>query len=81
MKRDCPSNLVDEIPIELPDDWTRYVDEPLTEKEMVKIRSCVNRQSLYGEEDWQGKVSKVLGLESTLRTRGRPRKGAKKKKK
>ncbi len=50
------------------------MDEPLTEKEMTKISSCVNRQTPCGEEDWQGKVSKALGLESTLRSRGRPRK-------
>ncbi|MEW6162623.1 MAG: hypothetical protein AB1606_04855 [Nitrospirota bacterium] len=28
--------------------------------------------------DWQMKVAKEFGLESTLRTRGRPRKGAEK---
>ena len=32
-----PRFLVDEIPIELPQDWGRYVDEPLTEKEIDNL--------------------------------------------
>jgi len=66
--------LVDEIPIELPQDWNRYVDEPLTEKELEGLHQSVNRQSPYGTSIWQIQVSKELGLESTLRPRGRPKK-------
>ncbi|MFQ5867696.1 MAG: transposase [bacterium] len=66
--------LVDEIPIELPQDWNRYVDEPLTEKDLEGLRQSVNRQSPYGTSMWQIQVSKELGLESTLRPRGRPKK-------
>ncbi|MBA7467307.1 hypothetical protein ES707_02523 [subsurface metagenome] len=66
--------LVDEIPIELPQDWNRYVDEPLTEKELERLHQSVNRQSPYGTSMWQMQVSKELGLESTLRPRGRPKK-------
>ncbi len=66
--------LVDEIPIELPQDWNIYVDEPLTEKELEGLHQSVNRQSPYGTSMWQIQVSKELGLESTLRPRGRPKK-------
>ena len=69
-----PPLLVDEIPIELPQDWNRYVDEPLTEKELAGLHQSVNRQSPYGTSVWQIQVSKELGLESTLRPRGRPKK-------
>ena len=69
-----PGLLIDEIPIELPDNWSRYGDEPLTEKELERLRQSVNRQSPYGTPIGQMNVGKELGLESTLRPRGRPRK-------
>jgi len=69
--------LLDEVPVKLPPDWDRYVDEPLTEKELERIRRSVNRQSPYGDEMWQMQIGKELGLESTLRPRGRPSKRGK----
>jgi len=66
--------LVDEIPIELPGDWDRYVDEPLTEKELEKLRQSVIRLSPFGNAEWQQQICRSLGLEHTIRPRGRPRK-------
>ena len=66
--------LIDEIPVELPEDWGRYVDSPLTEKELERLRQGVNRQAPYGSLDWQMRISEEHGLESTLRSRGRPAK-------
>jgi len=66
--------LVDEIPIELPRGWDRYVDAPITQKELEKLRQSVNRQSPYGKLEWQMRVSEELGLESTLSPRGRSKK-------
>lgn len=68
-----PRLLIDEVPLELPHDWGRYVDEPLGERELERLRQSVNRQSPYGGSRWQLRVSRELGLESTLRPRGRPR--------
>ena len=68
-----PELLIDGIPIELPDNWSRYVGEPLKEKELERRRQSVNRQSPYGTPIGQMNVGKELGLESTLRPRGRPR--------
>lgn len=67
-------HLIDEIPLELPVEWSRYVDESLTVKELEMLRGSVTRQSPYGSKEWQEQVSKGLGLESTIRPRGRPRK-------
>jgi len=69
---EVPRFLVDDIPIELPRDWNSYVNEPLTEMELGGIRQSVNRQSPYGMPLWQIQISSALGLESTLRPRGRP---------
>ena len=66
--------LVDEVSLELPDDWSSYVDESLTENELEKFHHSVNRQSPYGSSEWQEQISRELGLESSMRPRGRPRK-------
>jgi len=68
------NTLVEDIPIELPVNWDRYVDEPLTEKELERLRQSVNRQSPYGQTEWQINITQRFGLESTLRPRGRPKK-------
>lgn len=70
-----PHFLIDEPPIELPQDWARYVNEPLTVKELAELSESVSRGSPYGLPTWQIDVSIELGLESTLRPRGRPKKG------
>jgi putative transposase len=66
--------LIDEVPIELPEDWGKFVVEPIIGMELDRIRQSVNRQSPYGSLSWQIQVSRELGLESTLRPRGRPEK-------
>lgn len=69
------NSLVEDVPIELPVNWDRYIDEPLTEKELERMRQSVNRQSPYGQTEWQIKIAQEPGLESTLRPGGRPKKG------
>lgn len=68
------TRLLDALPIELPANWNLYVDQSQNEHELAKLRQCLNRQAPYGSIDWQMTISKDLGLESTIRPRGRPRK-------
>ena len=65
--------LIDEVPVELPKEWSEFVNESIAEKELEKLRQSVSRQSPYGDSLWQVHVSKTFGLESTIRPRGRPR--------
>lgn len=67
--------LLDELPIELPAHWKSSVDEPWRQEELERLRLSVNRQSPFGDPEWQQAVAEQLGLESTLRKRGRPKKG------
>ena len=67
------------LPVALPGKWTQFVDEPMTDSEMEKLRRSVHRQTPYGEEEWQMKISSMLGLASTLNPRGRPRKAGREK--
>jgi len=64
--------LIDQLPINQPSDWTRYVDEPITGRELERLRQCVNRQAPLGAIEWVLEICKRLGLESTIRRRGRP---------
>jgi putative transposase len=66
--------LIDEAPVELPREWSKFVNESISEKELEKLRESVSRQSPYGDSLWQVHVSKTFGLESTIRPRGRPKK-------
>ena len=62
-------------PIDRPGDWTRRVNQPETEEELKALRRCVNRGSPLGSETWTTRTVQKLGLQSTLRPRGRPSKG------
>jgi len=54
--------------------WFKRVNQPLTEAEIAAARKCVNRGTPYGSDHWKKLTAKRLGLESTMRPRGRPRK-------
>jgi len=66
--------LTCKAPMALPKEWTRYVDEPFGARELDHIRGSVNRQTPFGDATWQMRICKEYGLESTLKTRGRPKK-------
>jgi len=65
--------LIDEVPVELPKEWSKIVNESISEEELEEVRQSVSRQSPYGDPLWQVHISKTMGLESTVRPRGRPR--------
>lgn len=44
----------------------------MTEAELTRMRESVNRGRPYGHEAWQHSTAVRLGLESSLRARGRP---------
>jgi putative transposase len=60
-------------PVPRPESWLRYVNKPETERELTALRRSVLRGAPYGDELWQQQTAKVLGLESALRSPGRPR--------
>jgi hypothetical protein len=63
-------------PVARPADWLRLVNRAQTAAELEAIRRCVQRGQPYGEEGCAKRVAQRLGLESTLRPRGRPPKQA-----
>ncbi len=52
--------------------WLNTID---TEKELEQIRNSVKRGVPFGRERWVDAMVERYGLESTVRTKGRPKKG------
>ena len=61
-------------PVNRPRNWLEWVNEPLRAAELAALRQCVNRRAPFGSAIWVQKAAERLGLQSTLRPRGRPRK-------
>ena len=67
---------LEQLPINLPANWTKRVNRAESEAELAAIRRSVQRGTPFGGERWTATTATRLGLESTLRPRGRPRKAA-----
>jgi len=63
-------------PIPRPADWMARVNRALSKRDLDAVRVSVIRSRPFGGEDWQKRAAKRLGLESTFRPRGRPKKAA-----
>ena len=75
LRRDkAPPNFLVPGPVGLPRNWRQLVNKPLTEAELTALRNSVNRGAPFGSSEWISKTAKKLGLESSIRPRGRPRK-------
>jgi putative transposase len=58
--------------------WVRRVNRAMGEAELAALRHCIARGAPFGTPEWSGRAAEELGLESSLRPRGRPRKGPEK---
>jgi putative transposase len=65
-------------PISLPNDWLVRVNAPESEVELAALRRSVNRGVPFGDAAWVEETATDLGLESSLRPLGRPRKSREK---
>jgi putative transposase len=61
-------------PLPWPRNWLEQVNRPLSEGKLEALRRCVDRGQPYGEVAWVQHAAGQLGLASTLRPRGRPKK-------
>ena len=76
--RGCLADLVllpGDWPAARPRNWLALVNRPQSPKELEALRRCVSKGKPYGSGEWEIRVARRLGLEHTLRSRGRPRKG------
>lgn len=65
---------LDPGPKRLPEEWPRHVQTAVEPTEQEAIGRCLKRGCPYGSQQWVTKTVRLLGLQSTLRPRGRPKK-------
>lgn len=63
-------------PVTLPATWNRDVNILPDEVADAKLQNCIKRGTPFGDDKWIEKASQKLGLEITLKPRGRPKKGS-----
>lgn len=73
---DEQKKLLSEWPIDIPKNYLNLVNEPHTNTELESLRYCVNKGKPCGSDEWTSKMIDAFKLESTLRGRGRPKKGS-----
>jgi putative transposase len=67
--------LLSHWPVRRPGDYLEWLNEPQTQEEEEAIEKSIERDRPLGSNSWLSKVIAKLGLESTIRPRGRPKKG------
>ncbi len=67
-------DMLSEWPLPRPRKWLQYVHEPETDAELQSLRRSCQRGTPYGSAPWVESTVKKLGLESTIRPPGRPKK-------
>jgi len=67
-------SLLSTWPLARKSGWAEHVNAPQTEAELDAVRRSIQRGNPLGDEAWSAEAVSELGLETTLRPRGRPRK-------
>jgi putative transposase len=68
--------VLTEWPIERSANWKQRVNKPLTDRELDRMRTSIQRDRPLGSPGWTEKIVARLGLQSTIRERGRQRKAS-----
>jgi putative transposase len=68
-----PGEGPDAGPVALPKNWVSFVNRAETKAELERLRRSVVRGAPFGDIEWQRRTAEQLGLQSTMRPRGRPR--------
>jgi len=68
--------LLSEWPVSKPKNYLIYLNKPQTEEEENAIENSILRSSPFGGIGWKEDIIEKFGLESTVRRRGRPKKGS-----
>jgi REP-associated tyrosine transposase len=66
--------ILSDWPVSCPRNWVAMVNAVETEAELVALRRSITRGAPFGNSRWSERIARRLGLESSLRPRGRPKK-------
>jgi len=72
--RRTAADLLSDWPVDRPVNWAALVNRPMAERRVAAIRTSIARDRPFGDPKWVHKVAAAMGLEFTLRPRGRPKK-------
>lgn len=65
-------------PVSRSRDWLELVNQRQSQELIEQIRNSVNRECPFGDQGWMDRIVRQIGMEHTIRPRGRPRKSEKK---
>lgn len=68
--------LLSEWPVPMPRGYSALLNQPQSEKEVEALRRRITRGNPYGSDAWGERMIGRFQLETTVRERGRPRKGS-----
>jgi putative transposase len=60
-------------PVEVPPDWLEQVNTPLPQKDLDRMTISIQRSRPFGSDPWLHQTISKLGLEHTIRPKGRPK--------
>lgn len=69
--------MLSDWPVQCPRNWLSRVQAAQTAAELTALRTSLARGTPYGDDRWSQRTAQRLGIESSLRPRGRPRKSEK----
>lgn len=73
-RNEFAQRVLSDWPIPCPRQWLQHVNQPQSDAEVAALRRSVNRGTPFGDSGWTKRMVKRLGLEVTVRPRGRPKK-------
>ena len=65
-------------PVDRPRNWLADVNRVMDDEALQRVRKSLTRGVPLGDEPWKARVARRLGLDITIRPRGRPRKDTQK---
>jgi len=68
--------LLSSWPMQKPKDYLVWLNQPQLDDEESAIRKSIKRGNPYGGSRWSERIIKKFSLETTVRFRGRPKKGS-----
>ena len=69
------SSFISESPVTKPRRWAQLVDCPQSTEELEALRRCSFKCAPFGSAPWVRRTAAKLGLKSSLRGPGRPKRG------
>ena len=65
--------LLSDWPAPRPRNWIDYLTNGIPKEELLRLRESARRGTPYGSDSWVEIMAETYGLQSTLASRGRPR--------